>query len=250
MEQALENNETKEIKNVLVKDLSNEENQNIGEKQNKFMESTIGKVINTGIDLGLRALLPNAIENEVIGIKNVIVNDGFKEGIKAAISTATQIGKNIKGVFTNKFDSVSDAYMAVRSGGIIDTTSKMLDAAVNSAKSNKLISNTTAKVLKQGKNVVKDCLSSRIEESFMEQVDGVEKVGKYIQNWHNYLKQKDVEGMKREYNKINKKIDTLLPLESTLKEARIIENVQTLLKNKGNKFEDITEEELKLALTL
>ena len=239
MEQALENNETKEIKNVLVKDLANEEGQNIGEKQNKFMESTIGKVINTGIDLGLRALLPNAI-----------VNDGFKEGIKAAISTATQIGKNIKGVFTNKFDSVSDAYMAVRSGGIIDTTSKMLDAAVNSAKSNKLISNTTAKVLKQGKNVVKDCLSSRIEESFMEQVDGVEKVGKYIQNWHNYLEQKDVEGMKREYNKINKKIDTLLPLESTLKEARIIENVQTLLKNKGNKFEDITEEELKLALTL
>ena len=44
-----------------------------------------------------------------------------------------------------------------------------------------------------------------------------------------------------------KKIDTLLPLEGTLKEARIIENIQTLIKNKGGNLENITEEELRLA---
>ena len=53
--------------------------------------------------------------------------------------------------------------------------------------------------------------------------------------------------MNREYNKIKKKIETLLPLEGTLKEARNIENIQTLIKNKGNSLENITEEELKLA---
>ena len=56
--------------------------------------------------------------------------------------------------------------------------------------------------------------------------------------------------MKREYTKITKKLDTLIPLESTLKEARSIENVQTLIKNKGNSLENLTEEELKLAQTL
>ena len=47
-----------------------------------------------------------------------------------------------------------------------------------------------------------------------------------------------------------KKLDTLLPIESTLKEARAIENVQTLIKNKGGSLDNITEEELKLAQTL
>ena len=41
-----------------------------------------------------------------------------------------------------------------------------------------------------------------------------------------------------------------MPLERTLKEARTVENIQTLIKNKGNSLEDITEEELRLAETI
>lgn len=134
--------------------------------------------------------------------------------------------------------------------GIIDTASKLVDTAVKAAQDNNLINNSTAKVIKKGKNVVKDCISSKIEEDFMEQVDGVEKMGKYINNWNSYLEQKDVVGMKREYGKIVKKLNNLMPLESTLKEARIIENVQTLIKNKGGTLDNITEEELKLAQTI
>lgn len=126
----------------------------------------------------------------------------------------------------------------------------MVDTAVKAAQDNNLINNSTAKVIKKGKNVVKDCISSKIEENFMEQVDGIEKMGKYINNWNNCLEQKDVVGMKREYGKIVKKLDSLMPLESTLKEARVIENVQTLIKNKGGTLENITEEELKLAQTI
>ena len=68
----------------------------------------------------------------------------------------------------------------------------MVDTAVKAAQDNNLINNSTAKVIKKSKNVVKDCISSKIEENFMEQVDGVEKMGKYINNWNNYLEQKDV----------------------------------------------------------
>lgn len=219
----------------------------INEKQENFLEGTLGKVINTGVDIALRAIFPKVLEDEIIGIKNAIITDGFKEGIKTAINAASNIGKSITGIFTGKFDTISQAYGAVKSGGIIDSASKIVDTAVKAAQDNNLIKNSTAKIIKKGKNVVKDCISSKIEESFMEQVDGVEKVGKYVDNWNNCLEQKDLEGMKREYNKIMKKIDTLLPLESTLKEARAIENVQTLIKNKGNSLENITEEEIKLA---
>ena len=234
------------VENEINNDIQNEK-VNIEKEQNGFLETTIGKVINTGCDIALRTLLPDAIEDQVVEIKNVIFTDGIKEGIKTAIDSAINLGKSAIGVFTGKFENVSQAYTAIKSGGIIDSASNIIDNAVTAAKDNGLINNTTAKVIKKGKNVIKDCISSSIEESFMEQVDGVEKVGKYIDNWNNYLEQKDLTGMNREYSKIKKKLENLMPIENTLKQAREIENVQTLIKNKGNSLENISEDELKLA---
>ena len=234
------------VENEINNDIQNEK-VNIEKEQNGFLETTIGKVINTGCDIALRTLLPDAIEDQVVEIKNVIFTDGIKEGIKTAIDSAINLGKSAIGVFTGKFENVSQAYTAIKSGGIIDSASNIIDNAVTAAKDNGLINNTTAKVIKKGKNVIKDCISSSIEESFMEQVDGVEKVGKYIDNWNNYLEQKDLTGMNREYSKIKKKLENLVPIENTLKQAREIENVQTLIKNKGNSLENISEDELKLA---
>ena len=118
LEQSIQKEE--ETKNIETKELNKQTElgleKNIGEEQNKFLESTFGKVINTGIDVAIRAFLPNFLEDEVIGIKNLIINDGFKEGIKTAINAASNIGKSVTGIFTGKFDSVSQAYSAVKSG--------------------------------------------------------------------------------------------------------------------------------------
>ena len=179
-----------EVNNELNNEITNEEN--LEKSQNSFLESTFGKVINTGIDLGLRAILPNAIEDEIIGIKNIVFTEGIQSGIKAAIDSAINLGKSVIGIFTGKFDNVSQAYTAVKSGGILDSTSKIIDNAVKSAKENGLINNTTANLIKRGKNAIKSTISDSIEENFMEQVDGVEKLGKYINNWNNYLVQKDL----------------------------------------------------------
>lgn len=179
-----------ELNNEITNEVVNEEN--LEKSQNTFLESTLGKVINTGIDLGLRAVLPNTIEDEVIGIKNIVFTEGIQSGIKAAIDSAINLGKSVMGIFTGKFDTVSQAYTAVKSGGILDSTSKIIDNAVKSAKENGLINNTTANLIKRGKNAIKSTISDSIEENFMEQVDGVEKLGKYINNWNNYLAQKDL----------------------------------------------------------
>jgi len=244
LQEQIENENT--LNNELTNNIENEE-VDIEKSQNSFLETTIGKVINTGCDVALRTILPNVIEDEVIEIKNVIFSEGIKSGIKTAIDSAINIGKSAVGIVTGKFENVSQAYQAIKSGGIIDSASKVIDNAVKAAKDNNLINNTTAKLIKKGKNVIKDCISSGIEENFMEQVDGIEKVGKYINNWNNYLNQRDVEGMSREYGKIKKKLENLIPIETTLKEARVIENIQTLVKNKGNTLENISEDEIKLA---
>ena len=39
------------------------------EKQNGFLNSSVGKIINTAIDLGLRWILPDFVENQIIDVK-------------------------------------------------------------------------------------------------------------------------------------------------------------------------------------
>lgn len=184
-----------EISNQITNEVTNElsiRDIDVEKEQTSFFETTIGKVVNTGLDMALRAILPNVIEDEVIGIKNIIFTEGLQSGLKTAVDSAINLGKSAMGIFTGKFDTVSQAYTAIKSGGIIDTTSRMIDNAVKSAKENGLIKNTTANLIKKGKNAIKDCISDEIEQNFMEQVDGAEKLGKYINNWNNCLSQGDL----------------------------------------------------------
>ena len=244
MAEILENEITNDINILNNKELS------VEKSQNKFLESVLGKTINTGIDIGLRALLPNVVEDQIINLKNTFFKEGLKEAIKNGIDSAINLGKSAVGIVTGKFENVSQAFTAVKNGGLIDTTSKAIDNIVKSANKNGLINDKTAKIIKSGKKVIKESVSSNIEKTFLEQVDSVEKIGKYINNWNNYLQGKDLKGMNREYKKINEKLDDVLPLENTLKEVQVIENIQELVKNKGGTLENITQEEIELARKL
>ena len=51
-------------------------------EQNGFLNTTMGKVVNTAIDLGLRWILPDFVENQVIDIKNSLLKGGLKRGNK------------------------------------------------------------------------------------------------------------------------------------------------------------------------
>ena len=65
------------------------------EKQKGFLESTLGQVINGGIDLGLKTILPDFLEDEIIEIKDSIITDGFSAGIKTAIDNVIDMGKSV-----------------------------------------------------------------------------------------------------------------------------------------------------------
>ena len=51
--------------------------------------------------------------------------------------------------------------------------------------------------------------------------------------------------MQREYNKLKKQLTTIVALEGTISEAKKIENLHNLIKNKGINYE-LSEEEKKL----
>lgn len=221
------------------------ENEVTEESQNKFLQTAIGKVINTTFDVALRSILPNSIEDQIIDIKNTIINEGFKEGLNTAVQSAIDLGKSALGIVTGKFDNLSQAQTAIKRGGIIDTVSDGVDMAVKSAQKNELISSNTAKLIKGGKKVILDTLSSNIEQKFTSQLKSIEKVGKYMNNWNNYYQQKDLTGMEKEYKKIKTQLTEILPLETTISEARQVENIHNLIKNKGVDYE-LSNEELEL----
>lgn len=216
------------------------------EKQNSFLESTIGKIVNSALDIGLRMLLPDFIEEGVIEIKDALFEGGLKEGVQTAVDSAINLGKSVLGIFTGKFDDISQARDAIKTGGVIDGISGVLDNVIDKTESSGLINSSVANIISNGKDAILNSVSTNIENEFMEQIDGAEKLAKYEDNWKEYFNNKDFEGMEREYQKIKEKINELLPIENTLKEARTIENLHNLIKNNGQDF-NLTDEQMELA---
>ena len=190
------------ISNNLI--LENNLNNNIG--QQKFLETTLGKTINTGIDLGIRAVLPDYIEEQIIGLKDNLINYGLKDGIKKSIDDALNLGKSALGIVTGNFENISQVQNAIKNGGILDNISKVLDSVVNNVYKKGLINNNVAKTIKQGKNVILNNVEKNIEKTFENQINSLEYTKKYLNNWKNYFNNKNFEGMEREYIKIEKEI--------------------------------------------
>ena len=59
--------------------LNNEMNLEKGNKRDDFLNSTLWKTINQGIDIGLRCTLPDLIENKIIEIKDNLIKYGLKD---------------------------------------------------------------------------------------------------------------------------------------------------------------------------
>lgn len=221
----------------------------IAESQNKFLESTLGKTINTALNVGLRYILPNVIENQVIEIKDTIINEGFKEGLNKTIESAIDLGKSAMGILTGKFDNVSQMQTAIEKGGLIDTISDCIDFGLKVAKQTGILPREIEGIIKSGKNILINNIESNIESTLTTQLKGIEKINQYIENWNQYYKQQNFPKMELEYNKIREKLNHLVPIEETLIKARQVENLHKLIKSKGNDF-NISEEEIALSKKL
>ena len=220
--------------------------ENLDKQQNMFLESSLGKVIDSSVDLGLRAILPNFIEDEVIEIKDTLIKEGFSEAINKAIDGAIDIGKSALGIVTGKFESVSQAEKAVEKGGIVDSVSNILDFTLDKVSDMGLLSKNITKVIKSGKDALIDNVSSDIKKEFKTQNKNIENLNKYNNSWKESFEAKDFSSMEKYIKKINNLLNKTLPLENTIKNARTIENLHELIKNNGKNFE-LTNEELQLA---
>lgn len=234
------------MENVLNNSIELNNNLEIEKEQKNFLETTLGKTINTGIDIGIRAILPDYIEEQIIDLKDNLIKYGLKEGIKKSIDDAINIGKSAIGIVSGNFENIAQMQEAIKNGGIIDNVSSLLDSVINKVQSNGLINSTVAITIKQGKNSILNNVEKNIENTFNNQIKALNYTEKYIENWKNYFENKDFNGMEKEYKKIKTEMNYLAPIEKMINEARTIENLHMLIKNNGQDF-NLTKEQMELA---
>ena len=59
--------------------------------QSKNIKIDIGNLANTGLEFGLRTILPDFIEDDIIEIKDTFIEEGFIDGIQNIIDKAEDI---------------------------------------------------------------------------------------------------------------------------------------------------------------
>ena len=168
--------------------IQNENTKNLEIEQKKFLDTGIGKLINKGIDFGLKTILPDFIEDEIIEIKDIILENGFKDGLNKAIETGINIGKSALGIVSGKFENTTQLQMAVEKGGIIDSVSNLLDKSMNLIESKKVLDSNTINLIKKGKNIILNQISKNIEEGLTSQIKSIEKMEKYCEEWMKHFK--------------------------------------------------------------
>lgn len=228
-----------ELENVITNNIE------IEKEQNKFFNSFIGKIINTGIDFGLRAILPDIIENQVIEIKNSLIENGLKEGIQTATDKIMDLSKSTKGIFTGKFENMSQVQTAIGNGGILDTVSNILDKALDKTYQLGFINRTANSLIKNGKDVILNSITSNLKKELNNQKDSLDNLENCIEKWKEYYNNENFDGMAKEMEKIDKQLKNIVPLENVIKEARNVETLHNLIKNNGRNF-NLTENEIEL----
>ena len=218
-------------------------NINLEKSNNNFLNNIFGKTINTAIDIGLRAILPDLIENQIIDIKNSLLENGLKSGINTAIDSAVDFGKSAAGIVTGNFENINQVKIAIGNGGIVENISNVLDKVINTVYQKGYINRNTKNLTKNGKNVLLNNVSNNIKNQLEEQTNAVEKLEKYLNNWKDSYNKKDFSGMEKIYNKIEEQSQKIIPLENIINETKQIKALHNLIKNNGQNFNISIEEE-------
>lgn len=193
--------------------------------------------------------MPDFIEDEIINIKDNLLNYGLKDGISKTINDAVDLGNTAVGIVTGNFENVSQMQMAVKNGGLIDGISSLLDTVVDNVKQKGILKPSIAKTIKQGKNIILNNIENNIEKNFNNQYKAIDNLNKYVEQWKSSFKEKNFDEMDKAYKKIEKQMKEIAPIEKVINNAKNVNVLHELIKNNGKNF-NLSEEQMNLAKKL
>ena len=109
-----------------ISNFTNTISEKVSELQDKFLNSTFGSSVNNALDIGLRYILPDVIEDEIIDIKDAFLENGISDGINEIVEKVKDFAKSALGILSGNFENISQVKNATDEGGIIDTISDLI----------------------------------------------------------------------------------------------------------------------------
>lgn len=226
-----------ELENGVQKDLEKE--------RNNFFDTTFGKIVDSSLNIAISAVFPNIIDDQIINIKDAIIDGGFKEGLNEIKNTGKNYKEAIEGLITGEFKSIEQMRTLVKDGGILDIVSFCIDKGLNYIESKNIVGKEITNLIKSGKNALINQVSTNIEKQYTGQLAHAEKLSNSCDNWKNAYENKDLESMNKYYKQINNQRKGIVQIENIIKRAEEIKNIHSLVTSKGS-FE-LSEEEVELA---
>lgn len=233
------------MNNVNLENISNDLNikttEGLANQQNNAISEILNNVINWSIDEGIRYILPDSIENEVIKVKNDILNGKMQQKITGAIENIINFGKEKINNEKKEISNVEDIEKILKSPDTI----KVLSETIEKILEGKNLNNIGSKDLND-KSLISKNIEDNLNSELEKQINSINKIENYKVEWYKNFDNKDFEAMNKTYKNIKKEFKNIIPLENNIKEIRKIENLNELVKSKGGDF-NITKEELELA---
>ena len=127
------------------------------------------KIVDVVLNIGLKAILPDFLENDIIEIKDAFIKEGFVDGVQEILDKLEDMGKSIIGIFSGRFETVEQIKRLVQTDGILDGISELIDKILKKLMNKGKIDKNTYNLIKTGKkeilNIVEDNLKSTYQEN-------------------------------------------------------------------------------------
>ena len=213
-------------------------------KYNKAKMISYGGVfknaLNFGVDLGLKALLPDLIEDQVIDIKNSILEGGFKEGVNTLMKKVNEFKNSITGIFTGiftgNFNNIEEIHTATKQGGIIKTVSKGLSKGIDAGVKSGAIPKSVGSIIKAGKTTILNEFNSSLESQMKKEMKKFDTLNDLNKKWYDALDKRDFDKMTKYTEKISELSKDLVKFSNIIEETKKIEELHNFIKE-NNSFD-------------
>lgn len=212
-------------------------------RKNEKFKKNITNIANAALDIGIRMALPNYIEDVVIDVKNVIIENGFREGMNEITNKA----KNLFNIVFKKkkdYSKVEEIRNLTKQNGILDSFSKLLGKSIDTGVQSKLISKEIGSALKVGKTAMVNTFSDKLEDNLFNEIKNIDKFNESYKRWEKCVERKDKEGMAKEYKKMLHHYNKISIDIKQLNNFEKIEYIQKYIQN--NKNPVVSNDELEL----
>ena len=219
------------------------ENNIVERDKTEFLETVLGKIINNAIDIGLRIILPDFIEEQIMDVKDNLLKHGLKEGITKTIDDIINVSKKTIGIVTGNIEKDLEMKDILDAEEFIKSFSTIIDFSLNNVKQKGEINDSIINAIISGKDVIIKNIEENIEETLKKQEESINYLEKHINNWKQNFENRNFIEMEKEYKNIKEEMTSIIPFERIINEAKEIEMMHNLIKNNGQDFNVIQEQQ-------